>query len=739
MSRKRRRAKSEAVKVRDEKVVLRSRRSWAVIFALVLAGIPFAVGKYIEFNSPGAFDSGAYVYSAKHILEGARIGIEEKTSAQPGTLLVNVIGVWLFGFSEFGPKLIQGLLQAGALVFMFWTMRRLFGAVAAVVGVTVAAVYLSAPVISKFGNVKEQYMIAFMILGACCFVLGQMEGKWWWKVLTGAAIINAFYFKPTGVSVIIAVIVFLLLGILLHRQKFVGFLQEMMLMLGGGIAGLVPLFVLYSFGGGLKGLLKTLPVLCLNLALIFGVVSATVWAAVFAVKKYEVSRQLKTVRPGVWKAGCVLLVLAVLLVVAAGVFVKYRLNADKDDAISYVKDIAFIKYPLRLYVKVKLMWQGVTRRVFSGYVVSSWEQVDWTQHRQKVFRYYRVLALPICLAIGSLVLGLLRYVLKLSNKIRELELRDGLLVFLGVWWFLDMAFVWISPRSYEQYYLPLNASGAFLGGYLIWMYSQKHKKSVSKHWWKALGAVGVVCMVLMSQNIFLGQKKSPDTGMDYRNSRTGEFERRRGFAQRLNEISARRKNNFKYPWEQVGEYIGQNSGTDDKIYVWGWYPGIYVKAQRLSSASKAFESDMHVKSPARLSLEVNGLIREFEQQPPKFIVDSRKVHFPNDRPPLELWPITRKGLLPKDEKTVSAFDAMYARMLREEIPANELKRYQELTVWIPYEPWKKAMPEEAKRYEAMKPFRDFVMRNYEVVPKQFGMHVLFRLKDEAAVGRAQGG
>jgi hypothetical protein len=78
-------------------------------------------------------------------------------------------------------------------------------------------------------------------------------------------------------------------------------------------------------------------------------------------------------------------------------------------------------------------------------------------------------------------------------------------------------------------------------------------------------------------------------------------------------------------------------------------------------------------------------------------------------------------------------------MLREEIPANELKRYQELTVWIPYEPWKKAMPEEAKRYEAMKPFRDFVMRNYEVVPKQFGMHVLFRLKDEAAVGRAQGG
>ena len=35
---------------------------------VVLAGIPFGLGKYFEFNSPGPFDSGAYVYSAAHIL-----------------------------------------------------------------------------------------------------------------------------------------------------------------------------------------------------------------------------------------------------------------------------------------------------------------------------------------------------------------------------------------------------------------------------------------------------------------------------------------------------------------------------------------------------------------------------------------------------------------------------------------------------------------------------------------------
>ena len=33
-------------------------------------------------------------------------------------------------------------------------------------------------------------------------------------------------------------------------------------------------------------------------------------------------------------------------------------------------------------------------------------------------------------------------------------------------------------------------------------------------------------------------------------------------------------------------------------------------------------------------------------------------------------------------------------------------------------------PAEAERYEAMKPFRDFVMNNYRIV-KTYGQHVLF--------------
>ena len=39
-----------------------------------------------------------------------------------------------------------------------------------------------------------------------------------------------------------------------------------------------------------------------------------------------------------------------------------------------------------------------------------------------------------------------------------------------------MAFVWISPHSYEQYYLPLNASSAVLGSYLVGLYAYRLDK-----------------------------------------------------------------------------------------------------------------------------------------------------------------------------------------------------------------------------------------------------------------------
>ena len=215
----------------------------AIIVTAILTAIPFFMGKYIEFNSPDPFDSGSYVYSAQHILNGAKIGVDEKPSAQMGTLLINMLGVKLFGYNETGPKLIQMILQAAAFVLMFIAMRRLFGTLAASVVVIIASIYLSAPLIAKFGNVKEQHMIAFMIMGISCFVLYQLNGKWWCAVPAGAFLSFAPLFKETGTSALGAVGLFLILQPLLKHNSWKKTGTDILLLFAGAVVILGPIML----------------------------------------------------------------------------------------------------------------------------------------------------------------------------------------------------------------------------------------------------------------------------------------------------------------------------------------------------------------------------------------------------------------------------------------------------------------------------------------------------------------
>ena len=124
-----------------------------IVFIIIIL-IPFILGKYCEFNIPGPFDSGSNVYSAKHILEGAQIGVEEDPSAQVGTLLMNMLGVKLFGFNDLGPKIVQGFFQLIGLGLMYYSIRRVFGVLPAFFSAFAAAFFLSAPLIAKYGKVK---------------------------------------------------------------------------------------------------------------------------------------------------------------------------------------------------------------------------------------------------------------------------------------------------------------------------------------------------------------------------------------------------------------------------------------------------------------------------------------------------------------------------------------------------------------------------------------------------------
>ena len=617
-----------------------------LIYAVItlLAAIPFAMGKYIEFNSPDPFDSGGYVYSAQRAIDGARIGVDDKPSAQMGTLLVNILGVSLSGFNETGSKLIQAILQAAALVLMFVTMRKLFGTPSAAVGVIVASAYLSAPLIAKFGNVKEQHMIAFMVLGICCFVQYQLSGRWWWAVLAGASLVFAPMFKETGVSALGAVGLFVVLQPLLKHSTWKKTGTAIALLLAGAILVVAPICLWLASSGA--------PI--------------DYYPYCFLYK--PIVTALQSPQPAEEPLPA---------------------KADTDDN----------------KVQNATDKQGLLMKFMPAYVRDSWRIMTPEQVRQaklRVFRWYGVLILPVALAAGAVIIRLIKLISSKLRKSKDDGKRsyDRFVLLFAAWWLLDMAFVWISPRSYEQYYLPLNASAAMLGGYLIAVYYDKAKTAASRPKWVAIGALGLLAMVVMAWPVFGGVPKSPHSGAVYRSRTTGLPERQRGYAQKLKEAYLGQNRG---PWEDLSKYIRDNSTPDDLIYVWGWFPGIYVQAQRMSPAPKAFEGTMHTLSPQELSERVAELLSSFEKHPPKFLVDTYKNHFPWDRPPLELWPRTQKGFLPVQEQVVSQYEALYAKMLLEKI----------------------ADADEAKRFEAMKPLRDYVMKNYVVV-RTFGDHVLFQ-------------
>jgi hypothetical protein len=107
---------------------------------------------------------------------------------------------------------------------------------------------------------------------------------------------------------------------------------------------------------------------------------------------------------------------------------------------------------------------------------------------------------------------------------------------------------------------------------------------------------------------------------------------------------------------------------------------------------------------------VDGLLRDFEKEMPKYIVDSRKRHLPLDRPQFELWPIVnyssqgKPQFLSTDSPTVTEFEKQWGAMLKS-----------------------KFGEEEAKRFETMGKFRKLIRERYEIV-QLFGDEVVFKLK-----------
>jgi len=670
-----------------------------MIAVLILAGLPFAMGKFFEFNQPDPFDGGAYAYSAWHVLQGAQLWKDEIISAQPATFLMNYLGVAMSGFSETGSKVVQAILQLAALGLMFYTLRKCFDKTAAVMSTAIAAIYLSAPVIAKFGNVKEQFMIAFMVIAACCLMLAVRTQKNWFWAAAGAAVIWPYYFKPTGLSILMATGIFVPLLALVQKWGWKLFLNRLFLLTIGAVAGISPLVLFFHLKADDPVVINTPPMMMVKLIFVLVAVGYAGIAIAWANQRYRLLTQLKTVPSIYWKAG----IAAVVLTYVAGIIiVRIQPGAIGEDIWNYISATPFFNLPRQVYWGI----DGFARQFWTAmgtddvYITGSRALMGFSQQAPIVLRYYGVLKLPVVLAIISILVVLCRAGFQTVKKIHTLESQDWMGILLALWWIFDMGLIWVSPRSYEQYYLPMCASAAMLGGYAVWWLMTRFKPAQS-HLGKALCGIGAVMAVATVFPIFAGITHSPFSGQPY-------GERSRGYAQSWASTWNRLRGQDVGAWEQLGDYIRTHSAPQDRIYVWGWYPGIYVRAQRISASPQAFEGNMHIVPPPNLAGIVYSLTTAFIQHPPKFIVDSRKREFPWDVPPMELWPQVPKsfqgkwpGFLAADPQIIEQFEKNYAAVLAKQVS-----------------------PEEAERFMAMKPFRDYVMRNYDIA-QTFGTHVVF--------------
>ena len=623
-----------------------SKISFTTVLMLSAIAVPFVLGKYCELNIPGAFDSGAYAYSAKHILEGAVIGVDEIPSAKIGTLLANMLGVRIFGFSDFGPKIIQGIMQAIALILLFFGIRKHFGRTAAFISTLVASIYISAPVIAKYGNVKEQYLTACIGISIGAFFLYYGGGKKFWACLSGAAMALAPGFKETGISITVAMAVFFFWAAVLRWKPFKEIIKDALLICAGIMIALLPLKIWVSIGD--KPI--SLP---------------------YDFLKPYISKpitQLQTLLPAQ--------------------------PAEQTTALSENGD------------------QQINT---GGYIEGSRAIMGFKEQFPVVMRYYKALILPIFLALMSFIVAKYRATRQIfaKNKRDNIPAAEHLVFLPAVCWILDMLFVWISPRSYEEYYIPLTLSAAATGAFIVYLYMSVASQSKHKPIFAGGGLVAVIIMVAMSWNVFAGFDSTFHSGQKYPDGR-----REKGFAQRLKEASNRRGGKLA-AWETVAKLIKENSTTDDTMYVWGWFPGMYVEAQRLSPHNRAFESEMHVRTPAQLEARMQELLESFESKKPLFIVDSRKRHFPWNRPPLEFYPSTPNGFLPNDERIVAQYERQYYDLLAESFGEDE-----------------------AKRFLALADVRKYIRENYYIVSQnqyQFtrqgiyhpalGTHVVFKRKN----------
>ena len=727
----------------------KNKSNWILpaIITLILAAIPFAVGKYYEFNTDDPFDGALNIYNAHELVLGKKIGVDIFPAARPATLLVNFIGVKLFGYSEFGPILIQTLMQITALGFAFACIKKLFGNIPAIISVILGTFYLSCQPYAKFGNVKEQYMIACMIIAACSFIYYEIQNKKYWLLLCGAFAINIWYFKPTGFSLPTALLFYLIITTILRQRKISSFANELSFISIGAVIGIIPLALFFAKYGDAKKILTVFPVS--PAIIIAGIYYLTIIVKlVIAI----ISKNRNKVDSKIIKRGSISILVTLAIVIA----IFSMLGQSKE----IIRDL--FGDPIDLVKSTFDFSTGAFERLYStifsdsGYVSGSHIVSTFSKQFAEVSKYSHSFAIPIGLGIAAVIWYIKSlFTSKTSDNESETDsYTNRVVIFLSIWWILDMLFIWISPRAYVQYFLPPNGSIMFLAAYILnrssknvygylfigisWLLVEIFtacQSAASISIASLIGAIAFMALpvytITAKNNLLLS--KLVFTIVLAIAIIIGNADNYSSLKEKIETT-----NNFikagGAPWQQLGQSLKKESSEDDAIFVWGWYPGIYVAAERSCPSSRPSYSDMHSDIPKAVGNRINKYVLELKQNPPLFIVDSQKMHYPYyEHPVYDLWTTVpldigrnpKRKILVKTAE-IKAFEAQYYEQVKKYCIALTTQKNRAGGP-LSQEKAEELAELEVERHKKMEPLREFVMQNY--IPfKRYGTMVVYKRK-----------
>ncbi len=385
-----------------------------------------------------------------------------------------------------------------------------------------------------------------------------------------------------------------------------------------------------------------------------------------------------------------------------------------------------------------------------SYISGSRDVSDFSSQTVNVVKYYFSFIVPIGFGLLATGWSVKELLVKRSSRAsisvagenscnkKQFNNIERIVLLFVVWWILDMVFVWISPRNYVQYYLPLNASAAMLAAYSIYKCLKQGAGFVILGvLWLLTGFIFALIvnylefsflqilpfvlllltyiaikMKLITLNSSIALSVAMCIMIVCLNLGKGNninkcFDRYK--RANINDIST---------WKYLARTIKPSTPNDDGgLYVWGWFPGIYVHSQRLCPTIYPSESNMHSDSPDKLKNKIDKVVSDLNSNPPLFIVDSQKRHWPYYSPIFDLWP--RNGKTGKhmvsnkyDKHKASIYDSV------------ELNSYKVMTDSrrsggaMPEDRARKLAQKERARHEVMASLRLFVMENYLPLARQ---------------------